>query len=133
MTWEGRELGNAAAAGRLCGTSGENFQWYSNRHQLDAERGRPHVNPAPVSVCFHPETGEKMYPLAEVQAWHLGRPGRGNWPAVIGWAICHTCGTRVMVWDPGVYARHHTPDGLDLCASSREKVTDFQRQRHRSR
>lgn len=78
----GRELGNAEAAGRLCrsagrpnGVSGETYQFYIRRpRSLNAA-----YPPPPAHVYVDVETGQRMYPLKAVRAWNDGRPGRGNW------------------------------------------------------
>jgi hypothetical protein len=68
----GRELVNAAAAGEICGVSGETYQWY-------VRTGRPKGNPPPGHVEVDNATGQRMYPAKAVRAWHDKRPGRGNW------------------------------------------------------
>lgn len=71
----GRELGNAAACGAIAGVSWESYQWY-------VRTGKPEGNPAPAHVEIDNETGQRMYPLKEVRAWHAKRPGRGNWGGI---------------------------------------------------
>lgn len=71
----GRELGNAAACGKLAGISWESFQWY-------VRTKRPAGNPPPAHVEIDNETGQRMYPLKEVRAWQKRRPGRGNWGGI---------------------------------------------------
>lgn len=71
----GRELGNAAAAAAIAGIHWETYQWY-------VRTKRPEGNPAPRHVETDNETGQRMYPLKEVRAWHARRPGRGNWGGI---------------------------------------------------
>jgi hypothetical protein len=68
----GRQLGNAAAAGEICGVTWETYQWY-------IRTGRPANNPPPKHVSVDTESGQRLYPLKAVRAWHLARTGRGNW------------------------------------------------------
>lgn len=72
----GRELGNAAAAGQICGgISWETYQWY-------ARTERPAGNPAPKHVEVDNATGQRLYSMKDVRAWHARRPGRGNWGGI---------------------------------------------------
>jgi hypothetical protein len=71
----GRELGNAAAAGKICGVSGETYQFYIRRPRSE----KASYPPPPGHVYVDVETRQQMYPLKEVRAWQAKRPGRGNW------------------------------------------------------
>lgn len=83
--WKGYVVGDADAAGAICGTSGETYQAYTRRKWVS------YRNP-PTAVTRDLETGRKMYPLRlapgsdrvkydrqTVEDWHRGRPGSGYW------------------------------------------------------
>jgi hypothetical protein len=72
----GRELGNAAKCGEIAGgISWETWQWYVRTQRNTA-------NPPPVHVYVDVDSGQRMYPLKDVRAWHAARPGRGNWGGI---------------------------------------------------
>jgi hypothetical protein len=131
----GRELGNAAAAAALCvdpktgkPITADSFQWYVARTERLLSQGKVVRNPAPTHVEVDNKTGQRMYPLKEVRAWHAGRLGRGNWGGVGARArvgpfvgiptakrpgpstVCNYC-ARTVLLDRGTMARHGTsPD-----------------------
>jgi hypothetical protein len=69
----GRELGNAAAAGAICGIDWESYQWYVRTKTIVPEKR------APGHVAVDTATQQRLYPLKAVRAWNASRPGRGNW------------------------------------------------------
>jgi hypothetical protein len=71
----GRQYGNAAAAAAICDIEWETYQWY-------VRTGRPSSNPAPAHVKVDDKTGQRMYDLKQVRAWHASRKGRGNWNGI---------------------------------------------------
>jgi len=71
----GRQYGNAAAAAAICDIAWETYQWY-------VRTGRPASNPAPKHVKVDDKTGQRMYDLKQVRAWHASRKGRGNWGGI---------------------------------------------------
>jgi len=65
------EIGNAAAAGEICGLSGPNFQWTVRRPDApEDQRGPEHV--------MMTVRGVRGYSLDEVRAFAQNRPGPGG-------------------------------------------------------
>lgn len=75
----GRELGNAAAAAAICVDPRTGKKIKHTSYQWYVRVGKPAGNLAPAHVEVDNITGQRMYPLREVRAWHRKRRGRGNW------------------------------------------------------
>ena len=86
LTWHGKQVGTAAAAGRRCisrtsrkGVLGSTYRSFIR--VIDA--------PGPITYTDegfgfevqlrHPDNGAPLYDLAEVERWNENRPGPGRW------------------------------------------------------
>jgi hypothetical protein len=137
----GRELGNAAAAAMLCvdPKSGDPIQ--ASTYQWYVRVGKPAGNKAPGHTWIDQETGQRMYPLAEVRKWQKARKGRGNWGGIgakarrktIGYGTCPECGQTADVVRGGKYAVHESGPGVECSGSKAVAVTYVEGQRPEDR
>lgn len=110
----GRELGNAAAAALICvdprtgkAIKPSTYQWY-------VAQGKPAGNKAPGHVEVDSLTSQRLYPLAEVRAWHKARRGRGNWGGIGAKARKHP--EPIDGQEPGMPAIVEEPENVDTRA-----------------
>lgn len=82
-TIRGRELGNAAACGEVCGITWETFQVYQRRdRKRRADGGYDEATLCPDRERFDEQTGLALTDLGKVRAWNRTRPGPGHWTAI---------------------------------------------------